>query len=123
MVRSPRQQLIVYLEATKAPGRRSVKRTAESRSDFQEDLIDERESEWIQINLTEWGDFGDSGLALELIKRPGLDGFFHLVIPKKRSSIHRADSAVFLVIARFCDPKSELYISKHYYPPPGIAFF
>jgi transposase len=100
---------------------------AEGRSDFQEDLFENQEPEWIEVNLkavrTErvFG-FGDIWLALELIKRLGLDEFFHRFIPKGRGVIPWADMAIVLIIARFCDPKSELYIAEHFYSHSSLPF-
>jgi len=66
-------------------------------------------------------DFGDIGLALEMIKRPGLDDFFHKVMPPGRGKIPRAKLACVLIIARFCHPKSVLYVAEHYYGHTVLA--
>ena len=125
--RGPRQHVIAYLGAMDTSGRLGIKMAAEGRSDFQEDLFENQEPEWIEINLkavrTErvFG-FGDIWLALELIKRLGLDEFFHRFIPKGRGVIPWADMAIVLIIARFCDPKSELYIAEHFYSHSSLPF-
>ena len=125
--RGPRQHVIAYLGAMDTSGRLSIKMAAEGRSDFQEDLFENQEPEWIEVNLravrTErvFG-FGDIWLALELIKRLGLDEFFHRFIPKGRGVIPWADMAIVLIIARFCDPKSELYIAEHFYSHSSLPF-
>ena len=125
--RGPRQHVIAYLGAMDTSGRLGIKMAAEGRSDFQEDLFENQEPEWIEINLkavrTErvFG-FGDIWLALELIKRLGLDEFFHRFIPKGRGVIPWADMAIVLIIARFCDPKSELYIAEHFYGHSSLPF-
>ena len=125
--RGPRQHVIAYLGAMDTSGRLGIKMAAEGRSDFQEDLFENQEPEWIEVNLkavrTErvFG-FGDIWLALELIKRLGLDEFFHRFIPKGRGVIPWADMAIVLIIARFCDPKSELYIAEHFYSHSSLPF-
>ena len=125
--RGPRQHLIAYLGAMDTSGRLGIKMAAEGRSDFQEDLFENQEPEWIEVNLravrTErvFG-FGDIWLALELIKRLGLDEFFHRFIPKGRGVIPWADMAIVLIIARFCDPKSELYIAERFYSHSSLPF-
>jgi hypothetical protein len=86
--RGPRQHVIAYLGAMDTSGRLGVKMAAENCSDFQKDLFEDQEPEWIQVNIkavrTERVfDFGDVWLALELSKKLGLDAFFHQVIPKK----------------------------------------
>ena len=125
--RGPRQHVIAYLGAMDTSGRLGIKMAAEGRSDFQEDLFENQEPEWIEINLkavrTERVfDFGDIWLTLELIKKLGLDEFFHRFIPKGRGVIPWADMAIVLIIARFCDPKSELYIAEHFYSHSSLPF-
>ncbi len=125
--RGPRQHVMAYLGAMDVSGRLGVKMAAENRSAFQKDLFEDQEPEWIQVNLkavrTERVfDFGDVWLALELIKRLGLDAFFHQVIPRGRGAIAWADLAIVLIVARFCDPKSELYIAEHFYGHSALPF-
>jgi transposase len=125
--RGPRQHVIAYLGTMDTSGRLGIKMAAEGQSDFQEDFFENQEPEWIEVNLkavrTERVfDFGDIWLALELIKKLGLDEFFHRFIPKGRSVIPWADMAIVLIIARFCDPKSELYIAEHFYGHSSLPF-
>jgi len=97
-----------------------IQKAAEGRSDHQVDLFKNLEPEWVEVNVravrTERvRDFGDIWLALELLKRLGLDQFFRQVMPAGREKIPWADLACVLTIARFCEPKSELYIAEHFY--------
>ncbi|MFQ5709061.1 MAG: IS1634 family transposase, partial [bacterium] len=63
----------------------------------------------------------DRWLALELLKRLGLLEFFRQVMPPGREKIPWADLACVLTIARFCEPKSELYIAEHFYGHTALA--
>ena len=118
--RGPRQRIVAYLGEMDAAGRLGIKDAAENNQTHQQDLFDEQESEWIEVNLrgirTERArDFGDVWLAVELLKRLGLTDFFHQFLPPGREQIPWAELACILVIARFCHPKSELYIAEHFY--------
>jgi transposase len=124
--RGPRQYVVAYLGELDATGRLGVKMTAEGRSDNQRDLFEEVEPEWVEVNIhgvrTERvRDFGDIWLALGLLKRLGLYAFFHRVIPTPRADIPWADLACILIIARLCNPSSELYIAEHYYGHTALA--
>ena len=118
--RGPRQHVVAYLGEMDATGRMGIQKAAEGRSDHQVDLFKNLEPEWVEVNVravrTERvRDFGDIWLALELLKRLGLDQFFRQVMPAGREKIPWADLACVLTIARFCEPKSELYIAEHFY--------
>jgi hypothetical protein len=124
--RGPRQHVVAYLGELDAAGRLGVKMAAEGRSVSQRDLFEEAEPEWVEVNVhgvrTERvRDFGDIWLAFELLKRLGLYEFFHRVIPTPRADIPWADLACVLIIARFCNPSSELYIAEHYYGHTALA--
>jgi len=118
--RGPRQHVVAYLGEMDATGRMGIQKAAEGRSDHQVDLFKNLEPEWVEVNVravrTERvRDFGDIWLALELLKRLGLYQFFRQVMPAGREKIPWADLACVLTIARFCEPKSELYIAEHFY--------
>ncbi len=124
--RGPRQHVVAYLGEMDAAGRLGVRKAAEGRSDHQADLYEKLEPEWVEVNVrgvrTERvRDFGDIWLALELLKRLGLVAFFQQVMPVGREKIPWADLACILTIARFCEPKSELYIAEHFYGHTALA--
>ena len=64
--------------------------------------------------------FGGPWLALELIRRLGLDEFFEEVMPRGQESVPWSVSALILIIARLCDPSSELYIAEQWYPQTAL---
>ncbi len=124
--RGPRQQVVAYLGEMDPAGRVGIKKAAEGRTDHQKDLFEPSEPEWVEVNVravrTERvRDFGDIWLALELLKRLGLYEFFRQLMPLGREKIPWADLASVLIIARFCEPKSELYIAEHFYGHTALA--
>ncbi len=124
--RGPRQRVIAHLGEMDVAGRIGVKNAAEGRSDHQVDLLENVEPKWVEVNVravrTERvRDFGDVWIALELLKRLGLHQFFRQVMPAGREKIPWADLACILTIARFCDPRSELYIAEHFYGHTALA--
>jgi hypothetical protein len=119
-VKGPRQRIVAYLGEMDAAGRLGIKHAAEGINQNQKALFEDQEPEWVEVNIrgvrTEHvRDFGDIWLALQLLHRLGLQTFFHEVIPKGKEKISWAGLALILIVARFCDPKSELYISEHFY--------
>ncbi len=119
-VRGPRQRIVAYLGELDEAGRMGVQMAVEGRRSWQGELFREVEPRWVEVDIqgvrTERvRDFGDIWLALELINRLGLDEFFHRVIPVKREEVSWASLACVLIITRFCNPSSELYIAEHYY--------
>jgi len=119
-VRGPRQRIVSYLGELDAEGRLGVQMAVEGRREYQGDLFEEIEPEWVEVNIhgvrsERVREFGDIWLVLELIKRLGLDVFFRQVMPCRREEVSWADLACVLIIARFCNPSSELYIAEHYY--------
>lgn len=124
--RGPRQHVVAYLGEMDAGGRLGLQKAAEGRSDHQVDLYENVEPEWVEVNVrgvrTERvRDFGDIWLALQLLKRLRLVAFFHQVMPPGREKIPWADLTCILTIARFCEPRSELYIAEHFYGHTALA--
>jgi transposase len=124
--RGPRQHVVAYLGEMDAAGRVGLKMAAQGRRDHQQDLFDGTKPEWVEVDVRSvrverTRDFGDIWLALELLRRLGLLGFFRRVLPRGRENISWADLACVLIIARLCDPKSELYIAEHFYGHTALA--
>lgn len=59
--------------------------------------------------------FGDVWLAWTLWRALKLDEFCERVLPRGREKVSWADIASILVIARFCEPSSELHIAEDWY--------
>ena len=58
--------------------------------------------------------FGGPWLALELIKKIGLDDFLRR-LPANQTDVRWSSVALILVICRLCKPLSELHIAEHFY--------
>ena len=124
--RGPRQHVVAYLGEMDASGRGGLKMAAQGCREHQQDLFDDTEPEWVEVNIrgvrTERPrDFGDIWLGLELMRRLGLLEFFRRVLPRGRENIAWADLACVLIIARLCNPSSELYIAEHFYGHTALA--
>lgn len=88
--------------------------------------MDHVNPEWVEVNAkgvcTERPRrFGEVWLALELLKKLHLDRFFHEALTSTRPKISWAQLATILVVARFCEPKSELHIAEHFYSNTALA--
>jgi hypothetical protein len=57
--------------------------------------------------------FGAPWLALELVKRLGLDGFSWRGLPVGQEHVPWSLTSLILIIARPCEPLSELHIAEH----------
>lgn len=65
--------------------------------------------------------FGGPWLALELIKKIGLDDFFRQHLPHGRAGMDWSSMALVLVISRLCKPSSELHIAEHFYRQSALS--
>jgi transposase len=87
---------------------------------YQKRLFDDVEPELVQVYLKRVRverclEFGGPWLALQLLEQLGLSSVLNELLPEGREEISWAVMAMVLVIARFCDPCSELYIAEHFY--------
>ncbi len=64
--------------------------------------------------------FGGPWLALERIKKIGLDDFLHR-LPANQTDIRWPSIALILVVFRLCKPSSELRIAEHFYHDTALA--
>jgi len=119
--RGPRQRVVAYLGELDAKGRLGVQRAAQGKGRArQRDLFDDGEPEWVEVDASrvrvENGrDFGGPWLGLELVRQLGLDLFLRQAIPSGREEIPWPVMALTLVLARLCEPSSELHIAEHFY--------
>ena len=80
---------------------------------------------WVEVDaagvrVEDCRQFGGPWLALEVIRKLQLDEFLKNVIPQGREAIAWWRSALILVIARLCDPSSELYVAEQWYPKSAL---
>lgn len=124
--RGPRQRVVAYLGEMDEAGRLGVQQAAQNHPGHQMTLLDDTTPEWVEVNIravrTERSRrFGDVWLALELLKKLRLDHFFQQALTSSRPKISWADLAKILVVARFCEPQSELHIAEHFYSQTALA--
>ena len=111
---------MAYLGRLDEAGRLGIKQAAEEPSSTsQKKLFPKPEPEWVEVDakrvrVENCREFGRPWLALELIKTLGLDNFLQETIPSGREDVAWSVMALVLVIARLCDPSSELSIAENF---------
>ena len=116
--RGPRQRVVAYLGRLDEAERLGVKQAAEGKRDFQQTLFPKPEPRWVEVDTSavrveNCRSFGGVWLAWELIRKLGLDQFLKRTIPTGREDVPWSVTALILVIARLCEPSSELHIAEH----------
>lgn len=127
--RGPRQRVVAYLGQLDEAGRMGVKRAADEQTpSAQRTLFPEvdTEPEWVEVNVKKLRvenarRFGGPWLALELIRRLGLHEFLQRTLPSGRETVPWWSTALILIVARLCDPSSELHIAEHFYRQTALA--
>jgi transposase len=130
--RGPRQRVVAYLGQLDEEGRLGVQEAAapQVRGDERQQRLsfaDERSYEcsadskprWVTVNASavrveNCVQFGGPWLALQLIKKLGLDDFLRR-LPANQTDVRWSTIALILVVCRLCKPSSELYIAEHFY--------
>ncbi len=85
-----------------------------------------KEPEWVEVDVrgvhTERPRrFGDVWLAVELLKRLGLDEFFREALGRRWMKNSWAEVVSILVAARFCELRSELHVAEHFCSQSALA--
>ncbi len=123
----PRQRIVAWLGQLDEAGRLGLKQAAEEKpSSSQKKLFAEPEPEWVEVNASavrveKCRRFGGPWLALELIKTLGLDAFLTQTIPSGREDVPWSVIVLVLVIARLCEPSSELSIAESFYRKTALS--
>lgn len=117
--RGPRQRVVSYLGQTDDSLRRGVHQKATA-TPYQHMLFDDVKPAWVEVDtngirVQRCLDFGGSWLALELLKHLGLTDLFERLMPAGREDVPWSLMSLVLVIARLCEPSSELHIAEHFY--------
>lgn len=118
--RGPRQRTVAYLGQLDKRGRLGIQQFASGNQQRQRQLFDDVEPQWVDVDLRHIRverclDFGGPWLALKLLDKLGLNTWLHEMLRPGREQIPWAIIAQVLVVCRFCDPSSELYIAEHLY--------
>lgn len=119
-----RQEIVAQLGRLDVEGQREASALAHhflgERADQPELFEDRRDFETAQIavgkvRLERGRAFGDVWMGWILWRALELDSFCRRVLPEGREAIPWADIASILVIARLCEPSSELHIAEDWY--------
>ncbi len=119
--------MVAYLGQLDESGRLGVQQAAEeSPRDRQRTLFDETQPRWVEVNASavrveRCRQFGGPWLALELIRQLGLHEFLKRTLPAGREDVPWSLTALILIVARLCEPSSELYIAEHFYRQTALA--
>jgi len=135
--RGPRQRVVAYLGRLDEEGRLGVQQAATGESKNHQPCLPfaqeasgedslEPQPRWVMVNaravrVENCVQFGGPWLALELIKKIGLDVFLQQHLPGGRAAVHWSSMALVLIICRLCKPSSELYIAEHFYRESALA--
>ena len=137
--RGPRQRIVAYLGRLDEEGRLGVQEAAVPQAQGNQrqqclpfadeaspDESREVQPRWVTVNASavrveNCVQFGGPWLALELIKKIGLDDFLRKHLPKGGADVGWSSMALVLVICRLCKPSSELHIAEHFYRKSALA--
>ena len=137
--RGPRQRVVAYLGRLDEEGRLGVQQAAAPNAhgderqqclpfadDTSHDDTTDAKPRWVTVNASavrveNCVQFGGPWLALELLKKIGLDDFLHKHLPLGRADVAWSSMALVLVICRLCKPSSELHIAEHFYRDTVLA--
>jgi len=124
--RGPRQRVVAWLGVMDEQGRLGVKRCAEKRSGHQTDLFRSTEPEWVEVDVKRVRversrKFGGPWLGKELLRRLALDEFLEQTLPNGREEIPWSATAMILLLARLCEPSSELHLAEHVYQASALS--
>jgi transposase len=130
--RGPRQRVVAYLGQLDEEGRLGVEEAAAGHAHGHErqqclsfaeetsyDDSAQAKPRWVTVNASavrveNCVQFGGPWLALQLIKKIGLDDFLrHL--PASPADVRWPSIALILIVCRLCEPSSELRIAEHFY--------
>ena len=121
----PRQRTVAYLGRLDEQGRLGVQQavarqdSAEQRLLFDENRSD-HEPQWVTVDVAAVRvensvEFGGPWLALELIRKIGLDQFLEKQLQRGGNTVRWSTMTLVLIICRLCKPSSELHIAEHFY--------
>jgi len=123
--RGPRQRVVAYLGEMDAAGRIGVRQAAQPTIE-QAGLFETPEAEWVEVDLKRVRvecarQFGGAWLGYELLRRLGLIQFLAEQLVLGREDIPWAVMSLVLVLARWCDPSSELHLAEQGYESMALA--
>ncbi len=144
--RGPRQRVVAWLGGLDEAGRLGVKETAElatSASDgqapsdlqrpqpltrqttFEFDDDPQVKPRWVEVDargvrVENLRQFGGPWLALHLIRLLKLDEFLNDTVSSGRERVGWDLASLILIVARLCEPSSELFVAEQWYPKTAL---
>lgn len=144
--RGPRQRVVAWLGKLDEAGRLGVKEAAEHatrsgnreasssahhpqplcrQTTFEFDDDPEAKPRWVEVDargvcVENVRQFGGPWLALHLIRVLKLDGFLNDTVPSGREHVGWDLASLILVVARLCEPSSELHVAEQWYPKTAL---
>jgi transposase len=123
--RGPRQRVVAYLGEMDEAGRIGVQQAAQPKIE-PPNLFEQVEAQWVEVDLKRvrvecTRQFGGVWLGYELLQRLGLIEFLAEQLTMGREDIPWATMAMVLVLARWCDPSSELHVAEQGYESMALA--
>jgi transposase len=125
--RGPRQRVVAYLGEMDAAGRLGLHQQAAGPAAVaQRRLFGDVEPQWVEIDLKRIAverkrAFGGPWLGLQLCRRVGLVDFIERTLATGKEEIPWPLMAQILILARLCNPSSELHIAEHFYESSALS--
>jgi hypothetical protein len=123
--RGPRQRVVAYLGEMDEAGRIGVQQAAQPKLE-QASLFEQVEPQWVEVDLKRVRvecarQLGGVWLGYELLQRLELIPFLAGQLAMRRENIPWATLSIVLVLARWCDPSSELHLAEQGYESMALA--
>src|SRR5467141_2034029 len=125
--RGPRQRVVAYLGEMDAAGRLGIHQQAAGATVVaQRGLFRDVEPQWVEVDLKRIAierkrAFGGPWLGLALCRQVGLVDFLEQTLPAGREEIPWPVMVQILILARLCDPSSELHIAERFYEASALS--
>ncbi len=125
--RGPRQRVVAYLGEMDAAGRLGLHQQAAGPAAVaQRRLFGDVEPQWVEVDLNRIAverkrTFGGPWLGLQLCRRVGLVDFIERTLATGKEEIPWPLMAQILILARLCNPSSELHIAEHFYESSALS--
>src|SRR3989454_7650304 len=125
--RGPRQRVVAYLGEMDAAGRLGIHQEAAGAAAVaQRGLFRDVAPQWVEVDLKRIAverkrKFGAPWLGLRLSRQLGLVDFLEQTLPAGREEIPWPVMAQILILARLCNPSSELHLAEHFYEASALS--
>jgi transposase len=125
--RGPRQRVVAYLGEMDAAGRLGLHQQAAGHAGLDQcRLFGDVEPQWVEVDLKRIAverkrAFGGPWLGLQLCRRVGLVDFIERTLATGKEEIPWPVMAQILILARLCNPSSELHIAEHFYESSALS--